>query len=162
MSLAVAPKKMTELEIVSQTLDVQNQQSEALKKIVNAMIGTEERMSHLAEETSERLDHIENSITLNDSECTQLQREAMFKATELTKECLKEEVSSDYYSAKYGQFIRLVYKRIKTRFNVHKYTLVKHVEFNKAIQFVKDIKFNDFSDKETRETKRQSELREKK
>lgn len=157
-----APKGNS-LEIVYTTLERQDEQGKALKEVVKVMIETKKEMIDLATKTSERFTQIENTITLRDSECTELQRAVMLKAAELTKVFLESQsvspVSQNYYSSKKGQFIRLVYKRIKSRFNVHKYTLVTHVEFGKAMEFVNDIKLNDFSEVETRETVKQIEIK---
>lgn len=157
-----APKQ-NGLEIVYQTLGLQTEQAEALKKLVKEVIDIKEEQLVLYQRTNERFDYIENTITLRDSECTELQRAVMLKAAELTKVFLESQsvspVSQNYYSSKKGQFIRLVYKRIKSRFNVHKYTLVTHVEFGKAMEFVNDIKLNDFSEVETRETVKQIEIK---
>lgn len=161
-----APKGNS-LEIVYQTLGMQTEQAEALKQVIQEVINTKQEvieakqeMIEISQKTNERFDYIENTITLRDSECTELQRAVMLKAAELTKEFLEgQSVSQNYYSSKKGQFIRLVYKRIKSRFNVHKYTLVTHVEFGKAMEFVNDIKLNDFSEVETRETIKQIEIK---
>ena len=155
------------LEIVYQTLGLQTEQAEALKQVIQEVINTKQEvieakqeMIEISQKTNERFDYIENTITLRDSECTELQRAVMLKASELVKEFLDgQSVSQNYYSSKKGQFIRLVYKRIKSRFNVHKYTLVTHVEFGKAMEFVNDIKLNDFSEVETRETIKQIEIK---
>lgn len=154
-----APKGNS-LEIVYQTLGMQTEQAEALKQVIQEVINTKQEMIEISQKTNERFDYIENTITLRDSECTELQRAVMLKAAELVKEFLDGQlVSLNYYSSKKGQFIRLVYKRIKSRFNVHKYTLVTHVEFGKAMEFVNDIKLNDFSEVETRETIKQIEIK---
>lgn len=161
-----APKE-NGLEIVYRTLGMQTEQAEALKKVIQEVINTKQEvieakqeMIEISQKTNERFDYIENTITLRDSECTELQRAVMLKAAELVKEFLDcQSVSQNYYSSKKGQFIRLVYKRIKSRFNVHKYTLVTHVEFGKAMEFVNDIKLNDFSEVETRETVKQIEIK---
>lgn len=161
-----APKGNS-LEIVYQTLGMQTEQAEALKQVIQEVINTKQEvieakqeMIEISQKTNERFDYIENTITLRDSECTELQRAVMLKASELVKEFLDgQSVSQNYYSSKKGQFIRLVYKRIKSRFNVHKYTLVTHVEFGKAMEFVNDIKLNDFSEVETRETIKQIEIK---
>lgn len=161
-----APKGNS-LEIVYQTLGMQTEQAEALKQVIQEVINTKQEvieakqeMIEISQKTNERFDYIENTITLRDSECTELQRAVMLKASELVKEFLDgQSVSQNYYLSKKGQFIRLVYKRIKSRFNVHKYTLVTHVEFGKAMEFVNDIKLNDFSEVETRETVKQIEIK---
>lgn len=157
-----APKGNS-LEIVYQTLGMQTEQAEALKQVIQEVINTKQEMIEISQKANERFDYIENTITLRDSECTELQRAVMLKAAELTKAFLEIQsvspVSKNYYSSKKGQFIRLVYKRIKSRFNVHKYTLVTHVEFGKAMEFVNDIKLNDFSEVETRETIKQIEIK---
>ena len=161
-----APKGNS-LEIVYQTLGMQTEQAEALKQVIQEVINTKQEvieakqeMIEISQKTNERFDYIENTITLRDSECTELQRAVMLKAAELVKEFLDgQSVSQNYYSSKKGQFIRLVYKRIKSRFNVHKYTLVTHVEFGKAMEFVNGIKLNDFNEVETRETIKQIEIK---
>lgn len=154
-----APKN-TKTEIMINTISRQNELGTQMMEALERMEEIEHTVIKVSKETNNRLDDIENTITLRDSECTELQRAVMLKASELTKEFLDgQSVSQNYHSSKKGQFIRLVYKRIKTRFNVHKYTLVTHVEFDKAYRFVNDIKLNDFSDIETRETPKQIELR---
>lgn len=154
-----APKPNS-LEIVYQTLDSQIEQGESLKVVVKEMLNIKQEQLALYKKTSDRLDDIEKKVTLQEDECVNLQRSVSFKASELTKEYLEyENVSTNYRMSKIGQFRMLVYKRVKSRFNVHRYTLVPHVEFNKAIEFVNDIKLNDFSEVETRETIKQIEIK---
>lgn len=154
-----APKPNS-LEIVYQTLDSQIEQGESLKAVVKEMLNIKQEQLALYKKTSDRLDDIEKKVTLQEDECVNLQRSVSFKASELTKEYLEyENVSTNYRMSKIGQFRMLVYKRVKSRFNVHRYTLVPHVEFNKAIEFVNDIKLNDFSEVETRETIKQIEIK---
>lgn len=154
-----APKPNS-LEIVYQTLDSQIEQGESLKAVVKEMLNIKQEQLALYKKTSDRLDDIEKKVTLQEDECVNLQRSVSFKASELTKEYLEyENVSTNYRMSKIGQFRMLVYKRVKSRFNVHRYTLVPHVEFGKAIEFVNDIKLNDFSEVETRETIKQIEIK---
>lgn len=154
-----APKQ-NGLEIVYQTLGLQTEQAEALKKIVKEVIDIKEEQLVLYQRTSDRLDDIEKKVTLQEDECVNLQRSVSFKASELAKEYLdSENVSVNYRMSKIGQFRMLVYKRLKNRFNAHKYTLIPHIEFGKAMEFVNDIKLNDFSELETRETVKQIEIK---
>ena len=91
-----APKGNS-LEIVYTTLERQDEQGKALKEVVKVMIETKKEMVDLATKTSERFTQIENTITLRDSECTELQRAVMLKAAELVKEFLDgKSVSQNY------------------------------------------------------------------
>ena len=139
---------------------MQTEQAEALKQVIQEVLNIKQEQLVLFQRTSDRLDDIEKKVTLQEDECVNLQRYVSLKASELVKEYLESEsVSTNYRMSKIGQFRMLVYKRIKARFNVHRYTLVPHIDYEKAYQFVNDIKLNDFSEIETRETPKQIEFR---
>lgn len=70
----------------------------------------------------------------------------------------KSHPSDNLFVLKKGQFIRLMYSRLKKAFNVTKYTNIKHVEAKKAIQFLRDLSYDDFTKFEIRETPKQKEL----
>ncbi|MFQ7858944.1 MAG: ORF6C domain-containing protein, partial [Streptococcus salivarius] len=70
----------------------------------------------------------------------------------------KTHPSYNLFASKKGQFIRLMYSHLKKAFNVTKYTNIKHVEAKKAIQFLENLSYDDFTPFEIRETPKQKEL----
>ena len=51
-----------------------------------------------------------------------------------------------------------MYSRLKKAFNVTKYTNIKHVDAEKAIKFLENLSYDDFTKFEIRETPKQKEL----
>lgn len=70
----------------------------------------------------------------------------------------KTHPSDNLFASKKGQFIRLMYSRLKKAFNVTKYTNIKHVDAEKATQFLENLSYDDFTPFEIRETPKQKEL----
>lgn len=70
----------------------------------------------------------------------------------------KTHPSDNLFTSKKGQFIRLMYSRLKKAFNVTKYTNIKHVDAKKAVQFLRNLSFDDFTPFEIRETPKQKEI----
>lgn len=70
----------------------------------------------------------------------------------------KNKKKENLLASKKGQFIKLMYSHLKKAFNVTKYTNIKHVEAKKAIQFLRDLSYDDFTPFEIRETPKQKEL----
>lgn len=51
-----------------------------------------------------------------------------------------------------------MYSRLKKAFNVTKYTNIKHVDAEKAVKFLEDFSYDDFTPFEIRETPKQKEI----
>ena len=70
----------------------------------------------------------------------------------------KTHPSDNLFASKKGQFIRLMYSHLKKAFNVTKYTNIKHVDAKKAVKFLENLSYDDFTPFEIRETPKQKEI----
>ncbi|MCE4963027.1 hypothetical protein [Staphylococcus haemolyticus] len=141
----------------NQVIDLNKAQMEQMVTQANSIYQMYNEISDMKEEiievkniavqtnarTEERLKKIENSYPMLDTEADRLQSIATIKARQFTKEFFKENVSNELFSRKFGHLISGVYKMVKKEFHVRKYTLVRHVEAEKAIAFVESLTLND-------------------
>ncbi len=141
----------------NQVIDLNKAQMEQMVTQANSIYQMYNEISDMKEEiievkniavqtnarTEKRLEKIENSYPMLDTEADRLQSIATIKARQFTKEFFKENVSNELFSRKFGHLISGVYKMVKKEFHVRKYTLVRHVEAEKAITFVESLTLND-------------------
>lgn len=141
----------------NQVIDLNKAQMEQMVTQANSIYQMYNEISDMKEEiievkniavqtnarTEKRLEKIENSYPMLDTEADRLQSIATIKARQFTKEFFKENVSNELFSRKFGHLISGVYKMVKKEFHVRKYTLIRHVEAEKAIAFVENLNLND-------------------
>ena len=107
------------------------------------------------------VEEVNKKVHIDDGEATKIKSIVFQKAgvfADFYFEEQKTHPSDNLFASKKGQFIRLMYSRLKKAFNVTKYTNIKHIEAEKAIQFLKDLSYDDFTPFEIRETPKQKEL----
>ena len=85
-------------------------------QMYDKIVEIEERMNQTALRTEIRLDKIENSYPLLDTEADRIQSMAMIKARQFTKQLFAQEVSQELFSKKFGHIISGVYRAIKINF----------------------------------------------
>ncbi|MCI2949865.1 ORF6C domain-containing protein [Staphylococcus haemolyticus] len=136
-------------------------QAQSALQMYDKIVEIEERMNQTALRTEIRLDKIENSYPLLDTEADRIQSMAMIKARQFTKQLFAQEVSQELFSKKFGHIISGVYRAIKNQFHVRKYTLVKHVDAEKAVAFVEQLKLTDLPPRFLRLTDHQIDVAER-
>lgn len=111
-------------------------------------------------ETSQ-LEEVNKKVHIDDGEATKIKSIVFIKAGVFADMYFNEQKShpsDNLFASKKGQFIKLIYSHLKKAFNVTKYTNIKHIEAEKAIQFLRVLSYDDFTKFEIRETPKQKEL----
>lgn len=161
--------------LLAETVEMQKKQamnlvvqSDVNQQLLKEVIGIKEEMDITARKTNHKFNELENLIEevnkkvhIDDGEATEIKSIVFRKAgvfADFYFEEQKTHPSDNLFASKKGQFIRLMYSHLKKAFNVTKYTNIKHVEAKKAIQFLENLSYDDFTPFEIRETPKQKEL----
>lgn len=141
----------------NQLMDLQKQLENQLV-IVKEMQVMKDDMTKMHVEIKQDVQELRDTITLTDSERSNLQSAVQTKANELTKNLFKKEVSDDLFLLKSGHFRSVIYKRIKEPFNVTSYFKVRRIDFKHAMQVVEMVQLLNLKDYQKRLTPRQKEI----
>lgn len=138
------------------------------QNLLDEVIGLKDEMDRNVRKTNQKLTDIEllveevnKKVHIDDGEATKIKsiifrKAGVFADTYFDNQ--KSHPSDNLFALKKGQFIRLMYSRLKKAFNVTKYTNIKHVDAEKAVKFLEDLSYDDFTKFEIRETPKQKEL----
>lgn len=161
--------------LLAKTVEMQKKQAMNLvaqstvnQQLLEEVIGIKEEMDRNVKKTNQKLTDIEllveevnKKVHIDDGEATEIKSIVFRKAgvfADFYFEEQKTHPSDNLFASKKGQFIRLMYSRLKKTFNVTKYTNIKHVDAEKAVQFLRNLSYDDFTPFEIRETPKQKEL----
>lgn len=161
--------------LLAETVKMQKQQAMNLvaqsnvnDQLLKEVIDIKEEMDRNVKKTNQKLTDIEllveevnKKVHIDDGEATKIKSIVFRKAgvfADFYFEEQKTHPSDNLFASKKGQFIRLMYSRLKKAFNVTKYTNIKHVDAENAVKFLENLSYDDFTKFETRETPKQKEL----
>lgn len=161
--------------LLAETVEMQKKQamnlvvqSDVNQQLLKEVIGIKEEMDITARKTNHKFNELENLIEevnkkvhIDDGEATEIKSIVFRKAgvfADFYFEEQKTHPSDNLFASKKGQFIRLMYSRLKKAFNVTKYTNIKHVDAKNAVKFLENLSYDDFTKFEIRETPKQKEL----
>lgn len=161
--------------LLAETVEMQKKQamnlvvqSDVNQQLLKEVIGIKEEMDITARKTNHKFNELENLIEevnkkvhIDDGEATKIKSIVFRKAgvfADFYFEEQKTHPSDNLFASKKGQFIRLMYSHLKKAFNVTKYTNIKHVDAKKAVKFLENLSYDDFTPFEIRETPKQKEL----
>lgn len=161
--------------LLAETVEMQKKQAMNLvaqstvnQQLLEEVIGIKEEMDRNVKKTNQKLTDIEllveevnKKVHIDDGEATEIKSIVFSKAGVFADMYFNEQEShpsDNLFASKKGQFIKLMYSHLKKAFNATKYTNIKHVEAKKAIQFLRDLSYDDFTPFEIRETPKQKEL----
>ena len=161
--------------LLAETVEMQKKQAMNLvtqstvnQQLLEEVIGIKEEMDKNVKKTNQKLNDIEllveevnKKVHIDDGEATKIKSIVFSKAGVFADMYFNEQKShpsDNLFASKKGQFIRIMYARLKKAFNVTKYTNIKHVDAEKAVQFLRNLSFDDFTPFEIRETPKQKEI----
>lgn len=161
--------------LLAETVEMQKKQAMNLvaqsnvnDQLLKEVIGIKEEMDITARKTNHKFNELETLIEevnkkvhIDDGEATKIKSIVFRKAgvfADFYFEEQKSHPSDNLFASKKGQFIRLMYSRLRKAFNVTKYTNIKHVDAEKAVKFLENLSYDDFTKFEIRETPKQKEL----
>ncbi|WP_302067719.1 ORF6C domain-containing protein [uncultured Streptococcus sp.] len=168
-------KKNKKDNVLIQTVKMQGEQAMQLVKqakfnqnLLDEVIGLKDEMDRNVRKTNQKLTDIEllveevnKKVHIDDGEATKIKSIVFRKAGVFADFYFEEQKtypSDNLFASKKGQFIRLMYSRLKKAFNVTKYTNIKHVDAENAVKFLENLSYDDFTKFEIRETPKQKEL----
>lgn len=144
------------------TLQRQNEQGEALiqvlsqvNEIANRMDQQEKRVDKRIEETEALLDKMSTQVTVTYEEQKNISSIVSRIATECTREHEKQEetkYSANLFKAWKGRFISRIYAKLKERMDAVRYTSIKRVDYQEALEFLRTISYVSFSKTELEPT----------
>jgi hypothetical protein len=85
---------------------------------------------------------VRDSVTLMDAECYQLQHGVRFKSNELTKHRFKE--TDEKFNDMVGRYRRMIWSKLKDRFEVAKYSHIRRIDYDDAIDFINNFRPEDY------------------
>lgn len=161
--------------LLAETVEMQKKQamnlvvqSDVNQQLLKEVIGIKEEMDITARKTNHKFNELETLIEevnkkvhIDDGEATKIKSIVFRKAgvfADFYFEEQKTHPSDNLFASKKGQFIRLMYSRLKKAFNVTKYTNIKHIDAKNAVKFLENLSYDDFTPFEIRETPKQKEL----
>ena len=156
----VEMQKKQAMNLVAQS-SVNQQLLEEVIGIKEEMDKTSKKINHKFNDMEKLIEEVNKKAHIDDGEASKIKSVVFSKAGVFADMYFNEQKthpSDNLFASKKGQFIRLMYSHLKKAFNVTKYTNIKHVEAKKAIQFLRDLSYDDFTPFEIRETPKQKEL----
>lgn len=157
---AVEMQKKQAMNLVSQST-VNQQLLEEVIGIKEEMDKTSKKINHKFNDMEKLIEEVNKKVHIDDGEATKIKSIVFRKAgvfADFYFEEQKTHPSDNLFASKKGQFIRLMYSRLRKAFNVTKYTNIKHVDAEKAVKFLENLSYDDFTKFEIRELPKQKEL----
>lgn len=140
------------------TLQAQQNQGQALIQALQKVYEIEDKMTDFESKLDEAralVNDVTKQITINYEEQKEVQSIVAKIAQDATKEHEKklgEKFSDNLFKAWKGRFINLIYKYIKKRMNVVRYTAVKRIDFNELKMYLDTLNYYVFTESELRPT----------
>ncbi|MEK4451581.1 MULTISPECIES: ORF6C domain-containing protein [Paenibacillus] len=130
------------LTVVGQQLKMTEQQGTALRMMFEGMNAFKAEIIEHKEEVQMMVQEVRDSVTLTDAECYQLQYGVRMKSAQLTKDRYKE--TDEKFKDIVGRHRRSIWSKLKERFEVAKYSHIRRIDFDDAIEFIKTFRPEDY------------------
>ncbi len=135
--------------MVERQLNLTEQQGAAIRLLFDGMKRMSDDMTEKHTDMSEKVEEVQmmvqevrDSVTLTDAECYQMQQAVKSKTNELTKHRYKE--ADVKFKDMVGRYRRLIWSKMKERFEVAKYSHIRRIDFDDAIEFVQTFQPEDY------------------
>lgn len=130
------------LPVIEKQLQLTEQQGAAIRMLFDGLKQMHTDMTEKVEEVQIMVQEVRDSVTLNDTECYQLQNAVRLKSNELTKHRYKE--SDENFKDMVGRYRRMIWSKMKERFEVAKYSHIRRIDFDDSIDFVRNFRPEDY------------------
>ena len=135
------------------------QQAEFSRELLNKMVEHEKKMEENEQkmdvfenkmiDTEQKLDtrfeKLEKNLTLTHGECKFIKANVMEKSYQLANQYFEEKVSNELYHKKRCHLMKGLYSLLNKHFNSITYTTIKHVDFENAMQLVRNATLDSLS-----------------
>ena len=158
MGNQLASKEQVSSIALIHTLQTQQEQGQAIIQALQEVYEIRDEMTSFRAEVKEAralVDDATKQITINYEEQKEVQSIVAKIAQDATKEHEKKldtKFSDNLFKAWKGRFINLIYKYIKRRMNVVRYTAVKRIDFNELKMYLDTLNYYVFTESELRPT----------
>ncbi|MDY8095826.1 ORF6C domain-containing protein [Paenibacillus polymyxa] len=142
MSLINHNQQPDYLAVVEKQLQLTEAQGVAIRGLWDGMKQMQVDVTEKVEEVQMMVQEVRDSVTLTDAECYQLQSVVRKKSTVLTKDRFKE--SDEKFKDMVGRYRRMIWSKLKDRFSVAKYSHIRRIDFDDAIEFAQDFRPEDY------------------
>lgn len=172
-------KNEQQLTVLRNSLVRQNEQGNQMMEIVDNLLQMERRvdskiesfdlklknhdkeMNEFKSDVHDTFEEIKKEVTINYDQQKEVQSAVSSLANGFTEtfysdgmpEKVPERYHDDLFKKKKGRYIRRIYARLKTRFNVVRYTAIRKVDYKSALDYIENITFDRISPKEVEDLK---------
>ncbi|ETT32651.1 hypothetical protein C161_21859 [Paenibacillus sp. FSL R5-192] len=140
--MTLIPNQPDYLTIVERQLQLTEAQGVAIRGLWDGMKQMQDDVAEKVGEVQMMVQEVRDSVTLTDAECYQLQSLVRKKSNSLTKDRYKE--SDEKFKVLVGRYRRMVWSKLKDRFEVAKYSHVRRIDFDDAVDFIKEFRPEDY------------------
>ncbi|WP_274362716.1 ORF6C domain-containing protein [Paenibacillus thermotolerans] len=130
------------LSIVERQMHLTEAQGAAIRVLVEGIKQMHADVNEKVEEVQIMVQEVRDSVTLSDSECYQLQYAVRMKSNTLTKDRFKE--SDEKFKDMVGRYRRMIWSKLKDQFSVAKYSHIRRIDFDDAVDFVQNFRPEDY------------------
>ncbi|MEC0242019.1 ORF6C domain-containing protein [Paenibacillus dokdonensis] len=130
------------LTVVERQMQLTESQGIAIRGLVEGIRQMQLDVTEKVEEVQMMVQEVRDSVTLTDAERYQLQNAVHLKSNELTKHRYKE--SDEKFKDMVGRYRRMIWSKMKERFEVAKYSHIRRIDFDDALYFVQDFRPEDY------------------
>lgn len=108
------------------------EQDEKMNKFESKMIDTEKRLN-------ERMEENEKNNVLTRGEGRHIKSKVAERSYYLTNQFFTERVSKELYHKKRCHFVQGIYSTLNRHFNSITYTTIRHIDFERAMEFIGNL-----------------------
>ncbi|WP_339307632.1 ORF6C domain-containing protein [Paenibacillus sp. FSL R5-0519] len=142
MTTLMNPNQPDFLSVVERQMQLTEAQGMAIRGLVDGIRQMQEDVAEKVGEVQVMVQEVRDSVTLTDAECYQLQSLVRKKSNLLTKDRYKE--SDEKFKDLVGRYRRMIWSKLKERFEVAKYSHVRRIDFDDAVDFIKEFRPEDY------------------
>jgi uncharacterized protein YoxC len=142
MSLANQPNSTDYLQVIERTLQMTEQQGAAIRMLLDGINQVRVDVNERVEEVQIMVQEVRDSVVLIDQECYTIQKSVHAKSIELTKDRFKE--SNEEFKTVVGQYRRMIWSKLKVRFEVARYPHIRRIDYLDAVHFVQSFRPEDY------------------
>jgi uncharacterized protein YoxC len=140
--MTLIPNQPDYLTIVERQLQLTEAQRVAIRGLWDGMKQMQDDVAEKVGEVQMMVQEVRDSVTLTDAECYQLQSLVRKKSNGLTKDRYRE--SDEKFKDMVGRYRRMIWSKLKERFEVAKYSHVRRIDFDDAVDFIKEFRPEDY------------------
>lgn len=128
--------------LLKKQIERQDEQGKALHMMFDGVTSMYSEFQEGMQEMKNMVQKVQDSVTLTNSECYEIQSVVASKSISLAKDRFHEEDGE--FSKVVGKYRYMIWKHLKRHFNVPKYNCLRRVEFENAIRFTDSFRPEDF------------------